>query len=108
MSWLILLIAGIFEVVWATGLKFSEGFKKLIPSIITIATMVVSVVLLSFAIKKLPVGTAYAVWTGIGTIGIVIFGIFVFKEPATLPILTFSRHYWFKNNFWKLGVLSIN
>ncbi|AMP20752.1 hypothetical protein AZF37_05795 [endosymbiont 'TC1' of Trimyema compressum] len=89
MSWLILLIAGIFEVVWATGLKFSEGFKKLIPPIITIATMVVSVVLLSFAMKTLPLGTAYAVWTGIGAIGTVIFGIFVFKEPATIPRLTF-------------------
>lgn len=89
MSWLILLVAGLFEITWAMGLKFSEGFKKLVPSIITIVAMVISVVLLSFAMKTLPIGTAYAVWTGIGAIGTVILGIFIFKEPATWPRLTF-------------------
>ena len=89
MSWLILLLAGLFEIAWASGLKFSSGFTNLGPSIFTIATMTISVYLLAVAVKKLPLGTAYAVWTGIGAIGTVIFGIFVFKVPATLPRLIF-------------------
>ncbi|MBL3518971.1 quaternary ammonium compound efflux SMR transporter SugE [Arcobacter lanthieri] len=84
MSWIILLLAGIFEVVWAIGLKYSEGFTKLTPSIITIVTMIISFYLLSLALKSLPLGTAYAVWVGIGTIGTVIAGILLFDESMNI------------------------
>ncbi|WP_419677591.1 quaternary ammonium compound efflux SMR transporter SugE [Aliarcobacter lanthieri] len=84
MSWIILFLAGIFEVVWAVGLKYSEGFTKLTPSIITIVTMIISFYLLSLALKSLPLGTAYAVWVGIGTIGTVIAGIFLFGESMNI------------------------
>lgn len=69
MSWIILLIAGLLEVVWAVGLKYTHGFSRLTPSIITITAMVISMALLSWAMKTLPVGTAYAIWTGIGAVG---------------------------------------
>lgn len=84
LEWLILLIAGLFEVGWAIGLKYTEGFTRLWPSVGTAIAMVVSVVLLGIAMRHIPVGTAYAVWTGIGTIGAVILGIFLFGESATL------------------------
>ncbi|WP_418186487.1 quaternary ammonium compound efflux SMR transporter SugE [Aliarcobacter lanthieri] len=84
MSWIILFLAGIFEVVWAIGLKYSEGFTKLTPSIITIVTMIISFYLLSLALKSLPLGTAYAVWVGIGTIGTVIAGILLFGESMNI------------------------
>lgn len=84
MSWGILLLAGIFEIFWAVGLKYSEGFTKLFPSIFTIVTMVISFYLLSVALKALPIGTAYAVWVGIGTVGTVIAGIFLFGESMNL------------------------
>jgi len=84
MAWVALLIAGLLEVGWAIGLKYTEGFTKLGPSTWTIAAMVASVVLLGWAMKSLPVGTAYAVWTGIGAAGTVILGIVLFGEPATL------------------------
>jgi quaternary ammonium compound-resistance protein SugE len=83
MSWLLLLIAGLLEVVWAIGLKYTEGFTRLWPSVGTGAAMVASVVLLGLAMRTLPVGTAYAVWTGIGAVGTVILGIVLFAEPAT-------------------------
>ncbi len=83
MAWIILVLAGIFEVAWALALKYSEGFTKLIPGVITVVAMAISVYLLGVALKSLPIGTAYAIWTGIGTIGTVILGIFIFKEPAT-------------------------
>lgn len=83
MAWLILFVAGLFEVVWAIGLKYTEGFTKPLASTITIAAMVASVVLLGWAMKTLPVGTAYAVWTGIGAVGTVALGIVLFNEPAT-------------------------
>ena len=83
MDWLILTLAGIFEIVLAVGLKYTEGFTKLIPSIITITAVILSFWLLSIAVKTLPVGTAYAVWTGIGTVGAVIFGIILFGESAS-------------------------
>lgn len=83
MAWLILTLAGLFEVAWAIGLKYTDGFSRLWPSVGTIAAMVVSVLLLALAMKTLPVGTAYAVWTGIGSIGTVILGIALFNEPAT-------------------------
>jgi quaternary ammonium compound-resistance protein SugE len=81
MAWIYLFIAGILEVAWAIGMKYSEGFTKLWPSVFTIATMVVSFTLLSLALKTLPVGTGYAVWTGIGTVGAAILGIILFNEP---------------------------
>ncbi|MCR8744659.1 quaternary ammonium compound efflux SMR transporter SugE [Romboutsia lituseburensis] len=81
MKWLTLVIAGTFEVWWAVGLKYSEGFTKLFPSILTVIGMIASFYFLSLALKELPLGTAYAIWTGIGTIGTVILGIALFKEP---------------------------
>ena len=83
MPWVILFIAGLFEVAWAIGLKYTEGFTRLWPSVGTLAAMGLSVVLLGFAMRTLPVGTAYAVWTGIGAVGTVILGIVLFAEPAT-------------------------
>ncbi|MEJ9228502.1 quaternary ammonium compound efflux SMR transporter SugE [Peribacillus butanolivorans] len=89
MAWLYLVIAGLFEVIWATSLKCTEGFTKLIPSIITIVGMVISFYFLSTAIKTLPMGTAYAIWTGIGAIGAVLVGIIVFNEPKDAMRLVF-------------------
>ena len=89
MDWLILVIAGLFEIVWAMGLKYSQGFTRLIPSLITVFGMAVSVYLLSVAARSLPIGTAYAVWTGIGAVGAVVLGIFLLGEPRTLPRLFF-------------------
>ena len=83
MEWIHLLIAGMFEISWAIGLKYSHGFSQIIPSIITVVCMILSFYFLALAIKSLPLGTAYAVWTGIGTMGTVILGIILFKEPAT-------------------------
>ena len=83
MPWLILFIAGLFEIAWAIGLKYTEGFTRLWPSVGTVAAMVVSVGLLGLAMRTLPVGTAYAVWTGIGAMGTVILGMVLFAEPAT-------------------------
>jgi quaternary ammonium compound-resistance protein SugE len=82
MAWTLLFLAGLFEIAWAIGLKYTDGFSKPVPSTLTIAAMVASVVLLGLAMKQLPVGTAYAVWTGIGTIGTVILGIFLLGESA--------------------------
>jgi quaternary ammonium compound-resistance protein SugE len=84
MVWFILFLAGLMEIGWAIGLKYTENFTRLTPSILTIVAMAVSFWLLSFAMKTLPVGTAYAVWTGIGAVGTVILGIVLFNEPATL------------------------
>ncbi len=83
MAWTILFIAGLLEIGWAIGLKFTEGFTRLVPSALTGICMVGSIVLLGLALKTLPVGTAYAVWTGIGTVGTAILGIVLFGEPAT-------------------------
>ena len=87
MAWLVLFVAGLFEVGWAIGLKYTEGFSRLWPSVGTAAAMVVSVVLLGWAMRTLPVGTAYAVWTGIGAVGTVVLGIVLFGEPATVARL---------------------
>ena len=81
MSWIFLLIAGVFETAWAIGLKYTEGFTKLYPSLWTAASMILSLYFLSLSLKTLPIGTAYAVWTGIGALGAFIFGIVLFKEP---------------------------
>ncbi|MFW2565950.1 quaternary ammonium compound efflux SMR transporter SugE [Aliarcobacter butzleri] len=84
MSWGILVIAGIFEIFWAVGLKYTDGFTKLIPSLFTIVAMLVSFWLLSLSLKTLPLGTAYAVWVGIGTIGTVIAGIMLFGDSINI------------------------
>jgi quaternary ammonium compound-resistance protein SugE len=83
MAWFILVIAGLFEVGWAIGLKYTEGFSKLWPTVGTVTAMVVSLGLLGLAMKTLPVGTAYAIWVGVGAIGTVILGMVLFGEPAT-------------------------
>lgn len=83
MAWIILFIAGILEIGWAIGLKYTDGFTKPVPTALTAACMIASVVLLGIAVRTLPLGTAYAVWTGIGTVGTVILGIVLFAEPAT-------------------------
>jgi quaternary ammonium compound-resistance protein SugE len=82
MDWIILVVAGLFEIVWAIGLKYSEGFSRPLPSVITVVSMVISVVLLAVALRTLPVGTAYAVWTGIGAAGTAVVGMLVLGEPA--------------------------
>ena len=84
MAWLLLFIAGLMEIGWAIGLKYTEGFSKLVPSVLTLACMLGSILLLGLALKTLPVGTGYAVWTGIGTVGTAILGIALFGEPATV------------------------
>ncbi len=83
MAWLILLLAGLLEIGWAIGLKYTDGFTKLAPTVLTATSMVASVVLLGIAVRTLPLGTAYAVWTGVGMVGTVILGIVLFAEPAT-------------------------
>ena len=83
MPWLVLVLAGLFEIGWAIGLKYTDGFTRLVPSVITIVGMVASVWFLALALKTIPVGTGYAVWTGIGAVGTAILGIVLFAEPAT-------------------------
>jgi len=83
MTWIILILAGLLEVTWAVGLKYTEGFTRLMPTVLTLAAMAGSVGLLGLALRTLPLGTAYAIWTGIGTVGTVIFGIIVLDEPAS-------------------------
>jgi quaternary ammonium compound-resistance protein SugE len=78
-----LLLAGLCEIGWAVGLKYTEGFSRLVPSVLTIGAMVISLGLLGLALKTLPVGTAYAIWTGIGAVGTAALGIYLFSEPAT-------------------------
>lgn len=89
MSWIYLIIAGLLETVWACAMKYSDGFTKLIPTLITIVAMMFSVWLLGIAMKTIPLGTAYAIWTGIGTLGAVIIGILLLHEPATFSRLFF-------------------
>ena len=82
MAWVLLLVAGLLEVGWAIGLKYTEGFTRLWPSVLTLAAMLGSVVLLGVAMKSLPVGTSYAIWVGVGAVGTAILGILLFGEPA--------------------------
>lgn len=82
--WSLLLLAGLFEVGWAVGLKYTAGFSRLVPSALTIAAMAISLLLLGRALREIPVGTGYAVWTGIGAVGTAILGIVLFGEPRTL------------------------
>ncbi len=89
MAWVYLFIAGIFEVVWAMGLKYSHGFTKLWPTLITLGGMIVSFWLLSLASKTLPIGTAYAVWTGIGALGAVVMGMVLLGEPVSVTRFVF-------------------
>ncbi|HET8654266.1 MAG TPA: quaternary ammonium compound efflux SMR transporter SugE [Longimicrobiaceae bacterium] len=83
MAWVVLLLAGLCEVGWAVGLKYTHGLTRLVPTLVTAVILVLSMVLLAIAVRTLPLGTAYAVWTGIGTIGTVVLGIVLFGEPAT-------------------------
>lgn len=83
MAWTYLLLAGLFEIGWAIGLKYTEGFSKPLPSLLTASCMIVSLVLLALALKTLPVGTAYAIWTGIGAVGTALLGMVLFGDPAT-------------------------
>ncbi len=87
MAWILLVVAGLFEVGWAVGLKYTEGFTRLWPTVATAAALAASMALLGLALRTLPLGTAYAVWTGIGTIGTAILGILLFREPATVARL---------------------
>lgn len=84
MSWVYLFFAGLFEVGWAVGLKYTHGFTRLAPTVLTIAAMAISLYLLGLALRTLPLGTAYAIWTGIGTVGTAILGIMLFSEPAEI------------------------
>jgi quaternary ammonium compound-resistance protein SugE len=83
MPWLYLLIAGLLEVAWAIGLKYTDGFTRLVPTLWTVASMAASLFFLGLALKGLPIGTAYAVWTGIGAVGVALLGIILFAEPAS-------------------------
>ena len=83
MAWIILFIAGLFEIGWAVGLKFTEGFTRPIPTALTAISLVLTMGLLGWAVKTLPLGTAYAVWTGIGAVGTAVIGMLLFKEPAS-------------------------
>ena len=87
MAWVYLFLAGLLEIAWALGLKYTDGFTRLTPSVLTVAAMVGSFVLLGQALRVLPIGTAYAIWTGIGAVGTAILGIILFGEPRDLPRL---------------------
>lgn len=84
MNWIILFVAGLFEIGWAVGLKYSEGFTRIGPTVFTVIALVLSMALLGVSLRTLPLGTAYAIWTGIGTIGTAVLGIILFREPATV------------------------
>ena len=83
MAWVVLFVAGLFEIGWAVGLKYTDGFTRPWPVIGTVGALIISVALLGVAVRSLPLGTAYAVWTGIGTVGTAVLGIYLFREPAT-------------------------
>lgn len=87
MAWFYLLVAGVLEVVWAVGLKYSEGFTRLVPSVITAVATLASFWLLAISLKHIPLGTGYAVWVGIGAVGTAFVGMWLFKEPATVARL---------------------
>jgi quaternary ammonium compound-resistance protein SugE len=89
MPWVLLIIAGLLEVCWAVGLKYTEGFTRPLPTVLTVLAIIASMVLLSAAARSLPIGTAYAVWVGIGALGAAILGIVLFREPVTAARLFF-------------------
>jgi quaternary ammonium compound-resistance protein SugE len=84
MAWIWLVVAGMLEIVWAVGLKYTEGFTRLTPSAVTLAAMAASVYFLALAVRTIPIGTGYAVWTGIGAVGVAILGMVLFNEPRTM------------------------
>jgi quaternary ammonium compound-resistance protein SugE len=84
MAWVWLVLAGLLEIVWAVGLKYTDGFTRLWPSVITVAAMIASVYFLAIAVRTIPIGTGYAVWTGIGAVGVAILGMILFGEPRTM------------------------
>lgn len=84
MAWIWLVVAGVFEVVWAIGLKYTEGFTRVAPSAVTLVAMAASVYFLALAVRTIPIGTVYAVWTGIGAVGVAILGMVLFNEPRTM------------------------
>ncbi len=88
-AWVALIVAGIFEVVWAIGLKYSHGLTELVPATVTLIGMIVSMALLAVAVKIIPVGTAYTIWVGIGAVGTALLGILLFKEPVTVSRIGF-------------------
>lgn len=88
-AWLVLVVAGLFETAWAVGLKYADGFTRLIPSVLTVVALAISMVLLATAVRTLPIGTAYAVWVGIGALGAAVLGVLLFGEPLTLPRAAF-------------------
>ncbi len=87
MAWFVLLAAGLFEIGWAVGLKYTEGFSRLVPTLLTVGSMVISLGLLGLALKTLPLGTAYAIWTGVGTVGTALLGMMLFQEQADVARL---------------------
>jgi len=89
MSWFLLLVAGLLEIGWAIGLKYTDGFTRLWPSVATLATAWLSFYLLALAVREIPIGTAYAIWTGIGAVGVATFGILFLKEPASMVRILF-------------------
>jgi len=89
MSWTLLILAGLFEIGWAIGLEYSDGFSKPLPTLGTAISLIISMILLARAVQDLPIGTAYAVWTGIGAVGTASFGIILFDEPATMARIGF-------------------
>jgi quaternary ammonium compound-resistance protein SugE len=89
MSWFLLIVAGLFEVAWAVGLKFTDGFRRPLASVLVVLAIAVSMVLLSWAARTLPIGTAYAVWVGIGAFGAAVLGVVLFHEPLTLARVLF-------------------
>ena len=110
MAWIYLFIAGLFEIGWAVGLKYTDGFTKLWPSVITIIGMILSFYFLSSAVKTIPIGTGYAIWTGIGAVGTAILGIFLFGESKEFIRIFFimlisNRYSWIKNFFKSSGTI---
>jgi quaternary ammonium compound-resistance protein SugE len=99
--WLVLVVAGVFEIGWAVGLEYSEGFTNLLPSVGTVVALVVSMLLLARAVESLPIGTAYAVWTGIGAVGAAILGVVLFDEPVSVARVGFI-------SLIVLGVVGLN
>jgi quaternary ammonium compound-resistance protein SugE len=89
MAWMMLFVAGLFETGWAIGLKYTEGFTRLVPTLLTAVALVISMILLGLAARDLPIGTAYAVWVGIGALGAAILGVVLFNEPITAPRVGF-------------------
>ena len=89
MAWFALLVAGLFEVGWAVGLKYTDGFRKPLPSLLVLIALIISMLLLAFAVRTLPIGTAYAVWVGIGALGAALLGVLLLGEPVTITRIAF-------------------